>query len=235
MFHVLLILTLIGLFLSYSLNREHFESPPFFSSIVRPEQPSFPFLTDPQLHEGDRFYLKTLNGEYISVCSDCQPKDQNLTNKCSSVLCLKKYPTRGSVFVYVPYRDGTFSVQSDLTGKFWKRCNNCVHLCSDIICSDAINPRLQPAKFVLIKLGDTISIKTDTGRLLDVMECEQTCGRVVAAVSTGVDWNKGHYQTGQFTIEKLPRIPAPIVEDRSPTKKIIVPSYAAISLQAYVT
>lgn len=226
MLHVLIAITIIGLYLSYMQSTET-----FVSAIMRPDQPSFPFLKDPQMHEGDRFYLKTPNGQYVSVCSNCQPKNQNLFNQCSSVLCLKRYPTRGSVFVYVPFRDGTFAIQSDLTGKYLKRCSNCVDLCPDIICSDGINPRLQSSKFVLIKLDDGISIKTDTGKLLDVLECDQSCGRVVAAVSTGSDW---HRSSGQFRIEKLPESPISVRKDRSPRKKFIVPSYAAISLEALV-
>jgi hypothetical protein len=157
----------------------------------------YDFLTNPQLIRGQRFLIRTINGEYLTSCRDCKPNDQNLTNKCSSVLCLSKYPLNSSVFVYEPYRDGTFSIRIDASGKYWKRCTNCVDLCDHIICTDGINPTLQSAKFVLIKNFDsnTISIKCDNGALIEINNCDQSCGKVVAAIGLGIN--------SQFIIEPL--------------------------------
>jgi hypothetical protein len=151
------------------------------------------------------------------------------------------------VFTYFPHRDGTFSVQTE-SGKYWKRCENCFERCPGIICADGVNPNLQPAKFVLIKnhsgtgagddgsghstihhvpgatgdvvSGPTVSIKTDTGRMLEMHECDQTCGRVVASLGVGLN--------RQFVIEKLPPPYEPPVRVRHPTKKFRVPSSAPI-------
>lgn len=184
----------------------------------------FPFLTNPQMHYKDRFYLKTVNGEYISVCFSCTPSDQNLDNQCKASLCVKDVAVRSSIFEYLPHRDGTFSVRSEANGKYWKRCDNCVDLCPNIICADGENPDLQPAKFVLIKNGDgTVSIKTDMGRMLELQDCAQSCGRIVASQGLGIN--------RQFVIEKLPPPYSPPERlNRAPTKKFIAPSYAPISI-----
>lgn len=156
------------------------------------------WLTNPQLIRGQRFLIKTLNGEYLTSCRDCKPNDQNLTNKCSSVLCLSKYPLNASVFIYEPYRDGTFAIRVEATDKYWKRCTNCVDSCEHIICTDGINPTLQSAKFVLIKNDDSagsVSIKCDNGGLIELNNCDQSCGKVVAAIGLGIN--------SQFIIEPL--------------------------------
>lgn len=181
---------------------------------------SFTFLTDPQLQPNDEFFLKTLNGNYVSVCGSCDPVDQNLDNKCSANLCLKTQPVRSSIFKYKHHRDGTFSVQT-VNGKYWKRCANCFERCPGIICADGLNARLQPAKFVLLKQGNGIvSIKTDTGRLLEPTDCQQSCGRIIASMGVG--------QNKQFVVEKLPPPYTPPQRERKRTKKFILPSYAPI-------
>jgi hypothetical protein len=192
---------------------------------------AFPFefslprgLTNPVLKRGDQFYLKTVNGDYVSVCGQCAPVDQNLQNKCSRNLCLKPNPVRSSVFTYMPHRDGTFSVQT-VEGKYWKRCANCFERCPGIICADGVNPNLQPAKFVLIKNADeidSVSIKTDMGRLLEMHDCEQSCGRIVASLGVGLN--------RQFVIEKLPPPYTPPVRVRKRTKRWHVPSYAPMTI-----
>ena len=191
----------------------------FVSIMTAPEvEHYFPFLTDPQMDPNDQFYLKTVNGEYVSVCHACAPVDQNLTNRCSANLCIKNDPVRSSIFTYIQHPDGTFSVKT-IEGKYWKRCENCFERCPNIMCADGINEKLQPAKFVLIKNGDgTVSIETDTGRLFELQECDQSCGRIVAAQGLGL--NK------QFVIEKLPppyQVPTP---HRKRTMRFIPPSYA---------
>jgi hypothetical protein len=108
-------------------------------------------------------------------------------------------------------------------GKYWKRCDNCFERCPGIVCADGINPELQPAKFVLIKNGESlVSIKTDTGRLLEMQDCEQSCGRIVAALGVGLN--------RQFVIEKLPKPYEPPQRVRRPTKRFRVPSYAPMTI-----
>jgi len=180
----------------------------------------FPFLTDPQFDDGDQFYFRTVNGDYVSVCYSCSPVGQNLTNKCAANLCLKTDPVRSSIFTYLKHRDGTFSVRT-IEGKYWKRCANCFESCPNIICADGINPNLQPAKFVLIKNGDnTVSIKTDTDRLLEMQDCEQSCGRIVAALGVGIN--------RQFIMEKVEPQHVSYQRSRAPTKKFVAPSYAPL-------
>lgn len=182
----------------------------------------FPFLTDPQLSNGDQFYLRTVNGQYVSVCYSCKPNDQNLYNQCSANLCIKSEPAATSIFTYEPHRDGTFSVKT-YDGHYWKRCDNCFNLCPNIICADGVNANLQTSKFVLIKNDDSVksvSIKTDTGRMFETQNCEQSCGEIIAAQGVGI--NK------QFVIEKLPPPYTPPVRDRKPTKKFLMPSYAPL-------
>lgn len=154
-----------------------------------------PFITNPQMANRDRFYLRTLNGAYVSVCYSCKGTNQNLTNQCAANLCVKDEPVATSIFTYETHRDGTFSVKT-FDGHYWKRCENCFNRCPNIICADGINSNIQPSKFVLIKNGDnTVSIKTDTGRLLETQDCEQSCGEIIAALGVGA--NK------TFTIEKI--------------------------------
>jgi hypothetical protein len=181
----------------------------------------FPFITDPQLKEGDRFYLRTVNGKYVSVCFACKGLGQNLVNQCAANLCLKDEPVATSIFTYLPHRDGTFSVRT-YDGRYWKRCENCFNRCPNIICADGINQNLAPAKFVLIKNGDsahTVSIKTDIERLFETQNCEQSCGEIIAAM--GVGTNK------QFRIEKLPET-VKAWNQHTPHKRFRMPSYAPI-------
>lgn len=145
----------------------------------------FDFLATPQPKRGDRFYLRDANGDYVSVCSGCQPINQNLRNQCSSVLCMLREPIRGSVWIYEPHDDGTCSIRSEPTGLYWKRCNNCVQDCPNIICSDGVNGKLQPAKFDMIKPtrnSNVVAFRTDIGTFIDINQCDQQCGRVVSGV-----------------------------------------------------
>jgi hypothetical protein len=185
---------------------------------------NFDFLTDPQLKRGDRIYVRTANEEYVSVCEECEPTNQNLINRCKKSLCLKINPTRSSVFIYEPFDDGTFSLKT-WEGLYLKRCSNCFESCPNIICADGVNPKLQTSKFTLIKHGNaqkSISIKADTGRLLEINECDQNCGRVIAALGVGLNT--------EFRIEKLPPIPISIKIERKQTMKFLVPSYAPITI-----
>ena len=203
----------------------------YFLQCITLEGFEFPFLMKPHLSNGDKFYLKTRNGEYVSVCFTCHSKGQNLLNKCSANLCLKKEPTATSIFEYLPHRDGTFSIRT-FEGKYWKRCEFCFDRCPNIICADGVNGDLQPSKFVLIKNGgdgsgdgsgdgaESISIKTDTGRLLETQECEQTCGKIISAIGVG--------NNSEFIIEKLPHPYVPPQRVREPTKKFVMPSYAPL-------
>ena len=158
---------------------------------------SFPFLKKPHLTDGDTIYVKTIDNKYITSCAACFPIDANIDNRCKKTLCLKDSPYMTSQFIYHKHRDGTFSLET-AHGKYWKRCAECIENCPHVICSDGINPNLQTHKFVLIKNrddNDTVSIKTDNGRLLEVTECDQTCGKVVTAL--------GLNQSNTFTIEKV--------------------------------
>ena len=128
-------------------------------------------------------------------------------------LCVRDAPYITSQFIYHTHRDGTFSLETS-DGKYWKRCAQCIHNCPHVICADGINRNLQTHKFVLIKNRDTndsISIKTDNGRLLEVTECDQTCGKVITAL--------GLNQGDTFTIEKVisPVIAPP---KKKPLKKV---------------
>lgn len=161
---------------------------------------AFDFLAQPQLQRGDRFYLRDANDNYVSVCSGCQPINQNLRNQCSSVLCMLREPIRGSVWIYEPHDDGTCSIKSEPTGSYWKRCNNCVQDCPNIICADGVNGALQPAKFDLIKPTrntNAVAFRTDIGTFLDINQCDQQCGKVVSGVG-GLN--------ATFRIQQLPRL-----------------------------
>lgn len=176
------------------------------------ERKDLPFLRQPQMRDGMEFYLRTVNGEYVSVCRSCQPADQNLYNRCSAVLCLKRYPTAGSVFRYGQWRDGTFTVRTR-SGEYWKRCANCVERCPGVICADGRNPWLAPARFRLVKNDDgSVSLMTDTGRMIEAHACGQRCGRILASLGVGIN--------RQFYVERLrdaePRIASvPYVPPRS--------------------
>lgn len=169
---------------------------------------SFPFLAKPHLTDGDAVYIKSVDGKYLSSCKGCFPKDSNIDNRCTKTLCLKDVPYQSSQFIYHKHRDGTFSLET-IDGKYWKRCAECIPLCPHTICCDGINPNLQTHKFVLIKnrdKNDTISIKTDNGRLLEITDCDQTCGKIITAL--------GLNSASNFTVEK---VVSPIMID--PPKK----------------
>lgn len=158
---------------------------------------SFSFLAKPHLVDGDAIYIKTSNGKYLTSCDACFPKDANIDNRCSSTVCLRDIPYQKSQFIYHKHNDGTFGLET-VDGKYWKRCAKCIPLCPHTICSDGINPNLQTHKFVLIKNNDgneTISIKTDNGRLLEVTDCNQTCGKIITALGLNLGNN--------FMIEKV--------------------------------
>ncbi len=139
----------------------------------------------PNIKDGDKFYLKTIDGKYVSVCKNCRPNDTNLNNLCSSVLCLKDEPFLSSIFTFKTHRDYRFSVQT-MFGTYWKRCRQCLQFCPDTICADGINKNLRTHKFILIKnRNKSISIKTDTGRLLEVSDCNQNCGKIIASIGSG--------------------------------------------------
>jgi hypothetical protein len=174
---------------------------------VSVENFSFPFLAKPHLTDGDTIYIKTIDGKYITSCAACFPNDANIDNRCKKTLCLKDVPYITSQFIYHRHRDGTFSLET-AHGKYWKRCSECIQNCPHVICSDGINPNLQTHKFVLIKNRDnidSISIKTDNGRLLEVTDCDQSCGKVVTAL--------GLNASNTFVLE---RVIAPVI---TPHKK----------------
>lgn len=159
---------------------------------------SFPFLSQPHLTDGDKIYIKSQNNEYITSCPNCLPLDANISNRCTNTLCMKDVPYMSSQFTYRPHRDGTFSLET-IDGKYLKRCAECVPMCPHTICSDGINPNLQTHKFVLIKNMDgTISIKTDNGRLFEITECKQTCGKIITALGLNI--------SNDFVIEKVQEI-----------------------------
>lgn len=149
----------------------------------------------PNLKDGDKFYLKTIDGKYVSVCHNCRPNDANINNLCSAVLCLKDEPFLSSIFTYRSHRDYRFSVQT-MSGAYWKRCRQCLQFCPDTICADGLNKNLRTHKFILIKnRNKSISIKTDTGRLLEVSDCNQNCGKIIASIGSGRDQ--------EFIIQKI--------------------------------
>lgn len=158
----------------------------------------FDFIKPPRISHKDKFYLKTLDGKYISSCGWCIPEDANITNRCSKVLCLTDVPYRSSQFQYYRHRDGTFSIET-FDYKWLKRCASCINGCPHVICGDGLNPDLQTHKFVLIKNDDgTVSIKTDNDRLMEVTECNQSCGRIITAIGL-------NHQTTRFNLELLPK------------------------------
>lgn len=172
---------------------------------------SFPFLTKPHLTDGDSIYVKTSDGKYITSCNACFPRDANIENRCTKTLCLRDEPYIGSQFIYHRHRDGTFSLETS-EGFYWKRCAECIQNCPHTICADGINPNLQTHKFVLIKNRDeTISIKTDNGRILEITDCDQTCGKVVTAL--------GLNQSNTFIVEKI-IVPVVAREKKPELKKV---------------
>lgn len=158
----------------------------------------FDFIRPPRISHLDKFYLKTMDGKYITSCGWCIPQDANIKNKCARVLCLTDVPYRSSQFQYYRHRDGTFSIET-FDFKWLKRCAECINGCSHVICGDGLNPTLQTHKFELIKNRDgTVSIKTDNDRLMEVTECGQTCGRVITAIGL-------NHHTTRFNLEFLPK------------------------------
>jgi len=165
----------------------------------------FSFITPPVLNDGDQFMMKTLDGQYVSVCSKCHPYDANINNLCSSLLCLTKVPFRSSVFTYRHFRDGRFAIETH-EFKFWKHCDLCVHDCKGSICGDGINKDLKTHKWILIKNADehnSISIRSNTGRMVQRCDCSQTCGKILCTMGLGGN--------ERFIIEKVAKGP---VEER---------------------
>jgi hypothetical protein len=186
---ILLFIFMVAIFKSWesnNLQKEHF---------------SFPFLAKPHIKDGDKIYIKTVDGKYLTSCSNCSPRDANIYNKCKKTLCIRDEPYLNSQFTYHKHRDGTFSLETQ-EGKYWKRCAQCIPLCPHTICCDGVNPNLQTHKFVLLKNQhdreheNSVSIKTDNGRLLEVTNCDQTCGKIVTAL--------GLNTTSRFIIEIIP-------------------------------
>ncbi len=158
----------------------------------------FDFIKEPRISHKDKVYIKTLDGKYVTSCSWCVPIDQNINNNCTRMLCLTDVPYKSSQFQYYRHRDGTFSLET-FDFKWLKRCGQCLHGCENIICADGLNPNLQTHKFILIKNDDgTISIKTDNDRLMEVTECNQTCGNVITAMGLNT-------QSSKFNLEMLPK------------------------------
>lgn len=168
---------------------------------------TYPFLMDPQMEEGDEFFVKTPDGRYITACGDCLPK-VTLDNRCSHYLCAKRYPYQTSVFTYRKHDDRRFSIETAF-GKYWKRCSGCVEFCHDVICADGENKKLRTSKFELIKnRNGTVSFRNDMGRMLELCPCgdEGDCGKLMCSL--------GVFQKNtEFIIEKIPdRFPDPVLQ-----------------------
>ena len=188
---VIVVIYVLGQWMMSSMSIEHYSS-------------DFPFLTQPHIDNNDKIYIRTADGKYLSSCV-CSTIDDNLNNNCSRTLCLKDEPLLNSQFVFHKHSDGTFSLET-YDGKYWKRCAECINGCPNVICADGINPNLQTHKFVLIKNGktqtndptaidNTISIKTDNGRLLEVTDCNQSCGKIITAL--------GLNSSSSFIVERI--------------------------------
>lgn len=175
---------------------------------------SFSFLMKPYLVDGDKIYIKTLDNKYWTAQS-CGSR-ANINNACDSLITITDIPYLTSQFTFRKHIDGTFSLET-YNNKYLKRCSKCVNDCDNVICGDGINPNLQTHKFVLIKnnnllggnIDDTISIKTDNGRFLDLTECNQTCGKVITTI--------GLSQDSRFIVEKIPQLPK-----KSPFSKEVI-------------
>lgn len=166
----------------------------------------FDFITAPEMNDGDKFMLVTLDGQYLSVCKKCSPYNANINNLCSSLLCLSKYPVQNSVFTYHSFLDGRFAIETN-EFKFWKHCDNCIHDCKGAVCADGINKNLPTHKWILIKNGDSdnsISIKSNTGRMIQRCDCSQTCGSIMCTM--GLQGNE------KFKVEKVLDVPPPPID-----------------------
>ena len=162
---------------------------------------NFPFIPQPILKDGDQFMLKTLDGQYVSVCDKCAPYDANIENLCSSLLCLTKYPLKSGVFTYHQFRDGRFAIET-YNFTFWKHCDKCILDCKGSVCGDGINKKLKTHKWILIKNADehnSISIKSNTGRMIQRCDCSQTCGTILCTM--GLRGNE------KFIVEKVKKGP----------------------------
>lgn len=158
------------------------------------------FLSPPTLMDGDKFMLRVRDGRYVTSCSNCK-EDANMFNKCSYLLCLKKYPLNSSVFTLHQHRDGRVSIET-ATFHFWKNCEKCILNCQGAICADGINRNLRTNKFHIIKnRNGTISIKADNGRLIQPCPCNQSCGNVYCSMGLG-----GNVE---FIVEKVDVMPPP--------------------------
>ena len=147
----------------------------------------FSFITPPNLKDGDKFMLKTLDGQYVSICNNCSPYDANIKNLCSSLVCLTRYPLKSGVFTYHRFRDGRFGIET-YEFKYWKHCDTCVHDCRGSICADGINKNLKTHKWFLIKNADqynSISIKSNNGRMIQRCDCSQDCGKILCTMGLG--------------------------------------------------
>jgi len=176
---------------------------------------SYPFLKDPQMEDGDEFFVKTPDGRYLAACGGCLP-NKNLTTRCSHYVCARKYPYRTSVFIWRQHDDRRFSVET-VFGGYWKRCTGCVEFCNDVICADGVNRNLRLCKFELIKnRNGTVSFRNDMGRMLELCPCggnessdgssDGECGKLLC--SLGV-----RQENAEFIIEKLPkRSPDPTLQ-----------------------
>lgn len=144
--------------------------------------PNFQFFSSPVLNNGDKFMLKTDDDQYVAVCKTCKPMDQNINNLCSSLLCLVRYPVKSSVFTYHSFRDGRVALETN-DYYFWKHCDTCVHECKGAVCADGINKNLPTHKWYIIKHPDqTITIKSNTGRVIQRCNCGQSCGRILCTM-----------------------------------------------------
>lgn len=148
---------------------------------------NFSFITPPNLKDGDKFMLKTLDGQYVSICNNCSPYDANINNLCSSLVCLTRYPLKSGIFTFHKFRDGRFGIET-YEFKFWKHCDTCVHDCRGSVCADGINKNLKTHKWILIKNADqydSISIKSSNGRMIQRCDCSQDCGNILCTMGLG--------------------------------------------------
>ena len=210
---LLVILTFGILYLEHKSNKEKF---------------ALQFLTEPVMNDGDKFMLVTMDGQYVSVCDKCSPNDANINNLCSSLLCLTKYPYQSSVFTYHKFLDGRFAIETN-TFNFWKHCDNCVENCKGAVCGDGINKALATHKWFLIKNDDadhTISIKSNTGRMVQRCNCSQTCGEILCTM--GLSNNE------KFKVQKVLNVPPPPVVFRYKPKQGRSSLFDGVSLSMVV-